>query len=125
MIFHIALSDQSARFLQDGDLNTWSSAANRGFTNDGSEVTNEEKRMNAAAKAALLDIVLGAIASFAPVISHKFICQQATSLECIWERLRSYYGFRKTGGRILELMDINRGPNESREALWERLYSFQ
>ena len=55
MIFHIALSDQSARFLSSGDLNTWSSAAHRGFTNDGSEVTNEYKKMNAAAKAALLD----------------------------------------------------------------------
>ena len=66
MIFHIALSDQSARFLSSGDLNTWSSDAHRGFTNDGSAVTDESKRMNAPAKAALLDKVLGAITSFAP-----------------------------------------------------------
>ena len=80
--------------------------------------------MNAAAKAALLNIILGSVASYAPVISHKFVKQQSTSLNSIWDRLRAHYGFRKTGGRITELLEFRMEPDESREALWERLYTF-
>ena len=131
MIFHISLSDKSARFLSSGpgNLKTWSSEENRGFTDDAAVGANnpgvtEENKMNKEAKAALLNVVLGSIAGYAPVISSRFIKRQATSLESIWNRLRSFYGFRRTGSRVLELMDIKMDPNESREGLWERFYSF-
>ena len=126
MTFHISLSDKSTRFLPSGDLSTWTTAADRGFQDDTNEtagVTNENK-MNKQAKASLLNIILGSIAGYAPVISSKFIKKQSTSLESIWDRLRSYYGFRRTGSRILDLTEIKLEPNESRECLWERLYSF-
>ena len=89
MVFHISLSDKSTRFLSTGDLRTWSTNADRGFTDDtGDEdhVTAENK-MNKRAKAALLNIVLGSIAGYAPVISPKFIKNQSTLLESIWDRL--------------------------------------
>ena len=30
MIFHVSLSDKSTRFLSEGDLKTWTTAADRG-----------------------------------------------------------------------------------------------
>ena len=92
LIFHISLSDKSARFLSTGDLNTWTTAQDRGFRDDGNNdagITADNK-MNRQAKASLLNIVLGSIASYAPVISAKFVKNQSTSLESIWDRLRCY-----------------------------------
>ena len=123
--FHVSLSDKSTRFLPTGDLNTWSVDKDRGFQDDGDEAhVTPDNKMNKTAKAALLNLVLGSIAGFAPVISSKFIKNQSTSLESIWNRPRSYYGFRRTGSRILDLTDIKLELNETRESLWERLYSF-
>ena len=87
VIFHISLSEKSTRFLAGGDLSTWTTAADRGFVDDTTDVA-AETRMNRAAKAALLNVVLGAVSTFAPVISPKFIKHQSTSLESIWCRLR-------------------------------------
>ena len=126
MIFHISLSDKSTRFLSSGDLSTWTTAEGRGFTDDQDSdphVTTDNK-MNRNTKVSLLNLVLGSISGYAPIISAKFIKLQSTSLQSIWDRLRTFYGFRRTGGRILELPDIKMEMNESREALWERLYQF-
>ena len=126
MIFHISLSDKSARFLPTGNLSTWTSAGDRGFTDDadGDPGVNAENKMNKQAKAALLNIILGSIAGYATVINGKYIKRQAKSLEEIWSKLRTHYGFRRTGSRVLELMDLKMGATESREALWERFYGF-
>ena len=121
MRFHISVDPKSARLLSD--MKTWSNALNRGFTDDDVSVAADIK-MSAIAKTALLNLVLGSIASYAPVISPKFIKNVATSLDDIWDRLRSFYGFRKSGARITEFSDFKLEPMESREALWERMYSF-
>ena len=130
MDFHISLNDKSTRFLSTGDLSTWSIAADRGFADDGDvgtgvgTVITADNKMNKQAKVALLNIILGSIATYCPVISSKFIKKQSTSLESIWNRLRAFYGFRRAGSRILELSEVKLELNESRESLWERLYSF-
>ena len=128
MIFHISLSDKSTRFLSSGDLKSWTTAEDRGFTDDQDSAlpqgVTEATKMNKIAKASLLTVVLGSIAGYAPVISPKFIKRQSTSLDSIWNRLRAYYGFRCTGSRVLDLMDIKLEANESREGLWERMFSF-
>ena len=81
MEFHISLDVKSARFLTD--LTTWTTAADRGFTDDDNTVA-EDKRMTGLAKKMLLNIILGSIASLAPVISPKFIKKQSTNLSDIW-----------------------------------------
>ena len=126
MIFHISLSEKSTRFLSTGDLSVWTSAEGRGFIDDqdSHDGVTEENKMNRNTKVSLLNLVLGSISGYAPIISAKFIKQQSTSQDSIWDRLRSFYGFRKTGARILELPDIKMEMNESREALWEGLYQF-
>ena len=80
MTFQISLSDKSTRFLSSGDLNTWTTATDKGFTDDGDvgDGITVENKMNKAAKASLLNIVLGSIAGYAPVISARFIKKQTT-----------------------------------------------
>ena len=127
LIFHVSLDARSARFTSSGDLNTWDSSVNRGFTDDvttGARALEEGIRMTGAAKAALLKIVLSSIAYNAPVISWNFVTAQAQSLDQIWDRLRQRFGIKKSGARITELVDIKMEPGESPEALWERYYSF-
>ena len=124
MVFHISLEDKTARFLPSGDLATWTAAADRGFVDDPEQYTPAGSKMNKAAKAALLNVVLGSVAGYAPVINGPFVKKHSTSLESIWDRVRAHYGFRRTGSRILELMEFSLEQNESREALWERRYSF-
>ena len=121
-MFHISLDSKAARFLSD--LSTWTSAANRGFTDDDANYTDANTKMTATQKSALLTTILGSVACYAPVLSPGFIKQKATSLSCIWDRLKAYYGFRRMGSRITELMEIKMHSEESREALYERLYAF-
>ena len=123
MIFHVCLDPKSARFASTGDLKAWNNTVNRGFTNDPAGI-NDEVKMTAAAKSALLKIILSSIAYNAPVISWNFITSQAKNLDEIWDRLRQRFGIKRSGARITELVDIRMEPAESREALWERLYSF-
>ena len=119
--FHISLDSKSARFLTD--LTTWNSSETRGFVNDTGDVA-EDSRMTAIAKKKLLNIILGSVASNAPVISARYIKNVATSLEDIWTRLRQFYGFRKTGGRITEFLSFKLEEYESPEQLWERMYTY-
>ena len=121
MCFQLAIDEKAARFFTD--LKTWTTADDRGFTDDDTE-TNADIKMSGVAKKLLLNICLGSIATYAPVISPKFIKNQSTCYDDIWSRLRAHYGFRKTGARITEFCDFKLDSDESREALWERMYSF-
>ena len=129
IMFHIAIDSKFNRFTDPNDLGKWQaiSVANRGFRNDattGENVLPQDTRMTAVQKATILKVLLGSVASFAPVISNKFITEQAKSLDEIFERLRGHFGIRSTGSRILDLAQINLLPEESYETLWERISSF-
>ena len=123
--FHIVSDSKFSRYLDDNDLGSWGplSSTNRGFKND-AESVDKEIKMTGARKAQVLQILLGSVATFAPVISCTYITEQATSLEQIFNRLRGHYGFRVTGGKILELAQFSLLPTESYETLWERISSF-
>ena len=115
MCFSLSLDRKYARFLDD--LKTWSNSnvVNRGFTDDANTVEAELK-MSAVQKSLCLQHILGIVSTYAPVISHTYIKNTALSLEDVFNRLRSHYGFRRMG--------IQLGSSESRESLWERYYSF-
>lgn len=129
MMFHIVVDSKFSRYTDTTDLGTWkpTSVANRGFVNDvttGENAVPQDIRMTAIQKAAILKVLLGSISTFAPVISNKYITEQATSLDDVFDRLRSHFGFRITGGRMLELAQFGLLPNESNETLWERMSAF-
>ena len=129
MMFQLVIDSKFSRFTSTTDLGSWKATAvpHRGYTDDvttGANAVSEAVRMTALQKEAMLQVLLGSVATFAPVISHKYITQQATCFDDIWNRLRSHYGFRVTGGRILELAQFSLNSNESHECLWERLSAF-
>ena len=129
MMFQLVIDSKFSRFTSTTDLGTWktSDVPHRGYTDDattGANAPAESVRMTALQKDAMLQVLLGSVATFAPVISHKYITKQATCFDDIWNRLRIHYGFRVTGGRILELAQFSLSSNESHECLWERLSAF-
>ena len=121
IMFHLVIDSKFSRFTDPADLGTWkaTSVANRGYVTDSTETVDgipplpAAQQMTGAQKAAILKVLLGSVSTFAPVISGKFITEQATSLNDVFERLRGHYGIRVTGSRILELSSITLKPNES------------
>ena len=76
MLFNLTL-DGTFEFLLEEDFK-WKSVttANRGLVDD----TSEDNKKTARQKAAILSLLLGTIAVYAPVISRQFITQEALSL---------------------------------------------
>ena len=122
--FHLSLDPHSARFLPGGDLSTWDNTESRGFLNDPEDYTPTDAKMNAIAKKAALHFALGCISSNCTFINSGFIKKKVTNLNEIWDRIRSFLGFRQSGARITEFTAITMEPSESREALWERMFTF-
>ena len=124
LLFNLTVDGSYEDFLEDGF--TWqpTSVHHRGFTDDDASLPN---RRTAKQKAAMLQLMLGSIASYAPVISRQSIVTDALCLNDIWTRLRTHFGFRKTGALILDLPSFtlsSEGGGESYESLWERLSAF-
>ena len=123
LIYVLSLDKNFVPFLDA----TWQkqTAANprRGLTDDGTAVP-EAKRLTAAQKNAHLDLLLGQIANFCPVISRNSIVKHSTSLNDIWQKIRQHYGFQSTGAHFLDLATIHLQPDERPEDLFQRLMAF-
>lgn len=57
----------------------------RGFTDDGEDVA-ERKRKTKEQKATLLELMLGQIANYCPLISRNSIVDKSTSMEEVWQK---------------------------------------
>ena len=95
---------------------------NRGLIADDAKKVDTPR--TAKQKASLLKLMLGTIASYAPVIARDFIVSETRCLDDIWNKLRSHFGFRRSGALILDVTSISREEGESYEALWQRTYAF-
>ena len=121
LVFNLTIDGNFEEFLEEGFNWSSPSVANRGLVADNAQTPNAR---TAKQKAAYLDRMLGSISAYAPVISKRFITHEATSLNEIWDRLRTRFGCRKTGSLILDLAAFTTDSDESHEALWERILSF-
>ena len=74
----------------------------RGLTDD----ADGENRLTAAQKNAHLELMLGQIANFCPIISQNSIVKNLTSLKDIWQRIRKHFGFQSSGANFMNLSDI-------------------
>ena len=119
LLFNLTLEGTFEFLLEDGFKWKSVTVANRGLEPDVGE-----HALTAKQKAAILSMLLGTIAGFAPVISRQYITQEALSLSDIFHRLRIFYGFRKSGALILDLSTFHQEEGESHEALWERFHAF-
>ena len=95
----------------------------RGFVNDADTVPASSRR-TAAQKVAQLELMFGQIANYCPVISRNTIVKNSTSVDNIWQSIRTHYGFQSTGGHFLDLADIKLEQGERPEDLYQRLMAF-
>ena len=71
-----------------------------------------------------LELRLGQIANYCPVISRNTIVKTSTSMSSIWQAIRLHLGFQSTGAHFLDFNNITLAPAEHPEDLYQRLMSF-
>ena len=123
----LSLDPNFAAFLLEDT--TWlrktSSSPLQGFKNDGEDVLAANRR-TAAQKVSHLELMLGQIANYCPVISRNIIVKNSTSVNGIWQAIRAHYGFQSTGAHVhfLDFNSIRLEPDERPEDLHQRILSF-
>ena len=119
--YSLSLNANFAPFL--ADTFTWlkksSTAPTRGLESDGDDVPTTRRR-TAFQKNLHLDLMLGQIANFCPVISRSSIVKNSTSISSVWQAIRAHYGFQSTGARFLDFSDIKLEVDERPEDLFQR-----
>jgi hypothetical protein len=93
------------------------------LADDGEDVAGARRR-TAQQKVNMLELMLGQIANYCPVISRNTIVRNSTSTECIWQTIRLHYGFQSTGAHFIDFCDIKLQPDERPEDLYQRLAAF-
>ena len=125
IIYTLSLDANFAPFLVEGV--TWmkksSTTPLRGFINDAAPIP-EANRRTATHKVTMLELMLGQIANFCPVISRNTIVKASTSINSIWQAIRSHFGFQATGAHFLDFSDIKLEVDERPEDLYQRLVAF-
>lgn len=123
--YTLSLDPNFATFLVEDA--TWlrktTTAPLRGFEDDGEDIPAASRR-TAAQKVTQLELMLGQIANYCPVISRNTIVKTSTSIKTIWQSIRSHYGFQSTGAHFLDFNNIRLEPGERPEDLYQRLVSF-
>lgn len=125
LLYTLSLDKNFAPFLVDGV--NWEkklrNSPNRGFLDDGEDVA-EANRRTRQQKVNMLELMLGQIANYCPVISRNTIVKNSTSIENIWQTIRLHYGFQSTGGHFIDFSCIRFEPDERPEDLYQRLMAF-
>lgn len=75
-------------------------------------------------KVAFLELMLGQIANYTPIISRRTIVNKSTSMSYVWSAIRLHFGFEITGAHFLDLSEITLVPGERAEDLYQRIISF-
>ena len=121
----LSLDQNFASFLIDDTawLRKTSTTPLRGFEDDGEDVP-ESKRRTAAQKVTHLELMLGQIANYCPVISRNTIVKNSTSMASIWQSIRAHFGFQSSGAHFVDFHNIRFEPGERPEDLYQRLISF-
>ena len=121
----LSLDPNFADFLTDGS--SWGKKTNatplRGFSNDPESVPAARRR-TAAQKVTHLEMMLGQIANYAPIISRSSIVKNSTSISGVWQTIRQHYGLQLTGSRFLDLANISLKPEQRPEDLFQSLMAF-
>ena len=93
-----------------------------GFSNDPESVPAARRR-TAAQKVTHLELMLGKIANYAPIISRNSIVKNLSSISGVWQTIRLHYGLQLTGSR-LDLANISLMPEQRPEDLFQILMAF-
>lgn len=121
----LSLDLNFASFLTDDA--TWLKKTNaaplRGFTDDDADIPAIRRR-TAAQKVSHLEMMLGQIANYTPVIARNTIVRSSTSVNGVWQSIRQHYGLQSTGSRFLDLANIKIKPDQRPEDLYQCLMAF-
>ncbi|XP_066029493.1 uncharacterized protein [Pocillopora verrucosa] len=125
LIYTLSLDSNFAPFLADGF--TWlkktRSQPLRGLHNDGESVPLA-RRLTARQKVNFLELMLGQIANYCPIISRNTLVKNSTSLEFIWQTIRQHFGFQVTGAQFIDFSEIHLAADERPKDLYQRLTAF-
>ena len=94
----------------------------RGFTDN--DQVPADKRRTAQQKVSMLELMLGQIANYCPIISRNTIVKNSTSVTSIWQSIRLYFGFQSTGGHMLDLASLHLNADERPEDLYQCIMAF-
>lgn len=123
--YTLSLDQNFASFLVP-DV-TWLKKSNnnplRGLEDDGEDIP-ERSRRTAQQKLTHLELMLGQIANYCPVVSRNTIVKNSTSVNAIWQAIRLHFGFQTSGAHFLDFDNIKLEPEERPEDLYQRLMSF-
>ena len=125
LLYTLSLDPLFAPFLVEGATWTKKSKNNvlRGFRDDGDNLPAARRR-TAQQKVSHLELMLGQIANYCPVISRNTIVKNSISIDIIWQAIRLHYGFQTTGAQLIDFVDIHLETDERPEDLYQRLMAF-
>ena len=95
----------------------------RGFGNDPKTVP-AVSCLSAEQKVVDLELMLGQIANFCPIIARNSIIKNSMSLKQIGQTIRLHFGFQSTGGHFLDLAEIKLEADEKPEDLYQCIIAF-
>ena len=125
LLYTLSLDNNFAQFLSEGV--TWPKKTTaqplRGFRDDGDTVP-AIMPFTARQKANFLDLMLGQIANYCPIISINTLVKNSTSLESIWQTIREHIGFQVTGAHFLDFSDMHLERDERPQDFYHRLIAF-
>ena len=113
LMYILSLDNNFAPFLEATWQKKTATNPHRGLTDDGEDVP-EARWLTAVQKNAHLDLLLGQIANFCPVVSRSSIVKNSVSLTDNWQKIRQHYSFQSSGAHFLDLTTIIRQPDERR-----------
>ena len=124
LTFTLQLDERFATFLNDNTKwlkATRKKADKRGFEDDAEGST---PRVLAAAKCSNLELMLGQISNFCPIISRRQIINDTTSIGSVWQTIKLHFGFQNSGSNFIDFASIKFEPPERHETLYQRMLSF-
>ena len=125
LIYTLSLDNNFAPFLVSGEK--WDKktkdSQHRGFVDDDENVP-EARRRTKEQKVTMLEMLLGQIANYAPIISRNTIVKSSTSIDSIWHVIRLHYGFQTSGSHFLDLAGIKLQSDANLEDLYQRIIAF-
>ena len=82
------------------------------------------KRHMARQKVNFLELMLGQIANYCPVISRNTLVKNSTSIQSVWNMICAHFGFQITGAHFLDFANLHLEADERPEDFFQRLMAF-
>ena len=125
LVYSLSLDREFAPFVAEDFTWQKKTVANpyRGLVDDTDTIAPAIRRSRVQ-KNASLELLVGQIANFCPIISRNAIVKGSTSLKDIWQKIRQHFGFQSSGAQFLDLSTIRLESNERPEDLYQRLSAF-